>query len=137
MNLRDQLQAIYDQHGSLTPGLVVDAARDEGSPLHARFEWDDSVAGEAWRRQQAHELIRSVRVVHSRPDKPDLSVRAFHAVRSDDGFAYCPTDVVLADPVLTQVVLADMAREWKQLRERYDQFTEFRALVIADLAIAS
>ena len=36
--------------GVLTPSAVVESARDEGSPLHDKFEWDDGVAAEAWRR---------------------------------------------------------------------------------------
>lgn len=134
MSLRDQLQVIYDDHGKLTPTIVVDTARDEGHPLHSRFEWNDAIAGELHRRDQAQELIRSVRVVHTREDKPDLSVRAFHAVRDGDGYAYRSTDDVLSDPLLSKLVLADMEREWKQLRGRYDSFAEFRSLVLSDMA---
>lgn len=137
MSLRDQLQAVYEQHGRLTPTIIVDAARPKKHPLHARFEWDDRVAGEAYRRQQAQDLIQSVKVVHSRDDKPDLSVRAFHAIRDGEGFAYKPTDEILSDPLLTKMLLADMHREWLTLRQRYEHFLEFRELVLADLGIAS
>jgi hypothetical protein len=33
MSLRDQLQAIYNERGKLTPTIVVDEARDESHPL--------------------------------------------------------------------------------------------------------
>lgn len=56
------LKAVEDRHGRLTASAVVDAARDEESPLHARFEWNDGVAAERWRLEQARELIRGVRV---------------------------------------------------------------------------
>lgn len=58
MDLRTALQGIYDQHQQLTPAIVVDEARDAAHPLHSRFDWNDATAGEAWRRQQAHELIQ-------------------------------------------------------------------------------
>lgn len=48
--------------GRFAPNDVVEAARDEDSPLHAFFEWDDSLAAEAHRVEQARRLIRSVRV---------------------------------------------------------------------------
>ena len=137
MSLREQLQAIYEEHGKLTPTLVVDTARDADHPLHSRLEWDDALAGEAYRRQQAHDLIQSVRIVHDRADKEPLSVRAFHAVRDEDGHAYRPTDEILDDPLLTKMLMADMKREWLTLRARYEHFAEFRQLVAADLEIAS
>lgn len=138
MNLRDLLQAIYDEHGKLTPAIVVDVARAEDHPLHSRFEWDDAVAGEAWRRHQAHELIRSVRVVYKNADEknPEKSVRAFHAIRNETGHVYEPLDRVVNDEFSRQLVLRDMEREWLALRRRYEQFAEFVEMVRRDLDAA-
>lgn len=135
MSLRDQLLAIYDTHGELTPELIVDAARVESHPLHDRFEWDDKVAGEAWRRDQAHELIRSVRVIYREADDKEgaRSVRAFHAVRSEQRHVYEPTEKVAGDPLLRQMVLRDMEREWRQLQRRYGHFVEFLEMLRRDL----
>lgn len=135
MSLRDELQNIYNQHGQLTPSLVVDVARNKQHPLHDRFEWNDKVAGEAWRRQQAHELIRSVKVVYREADdtNPEKSVRAFHAVRADKGHVYEPVDKVIADEFTRRLVLQDMEREWRALHRRYQNFEEFAALVRRDL----
>jgi hypothetical protein len=136
MDLRTALQGIYDQHQQLTPAIVVDEARDETHPLHNRFDWNDATAGEAWRRQQAHELIRSVRVVYREADdtNPQKSVRAFHAVRRDTGHVYEPVDAVLADDFTKRLVLADMEREWKALHRRYQDFAEFAAMIRRDIA---
>lgn len=49
--------------GVLTPDDVVEAARDPASPLHERFEWDDSKAAHAHRIYQARKVIASVRVI--------------------------------------------------------------------------
>lgn len=133
MSLRDQLQTIYEEHGRLTPAIVVDAARAEDHPLHDRFEWDDAIAGEQYRRHQAHELIRFAKVSRAREDSTIATARAFQAVRDEEGFAYKPTDEVLGDPLMTKLVLADMEREWRQLKARYEAFKEFRELVLADL----
>jgi hypothetical protein len=135
MSLRDHLQQIYDRHAKLTPDLVVTEARDPSHPLHDRFEWDDAVAGEAWRREQAHQLIRSVKVVYRQADEKssEKSVRAFHAVRSDQGHVYEPVEKVTSDPFTAQLVLRDMEREWQTLRRRYEGFAEFYAMVRRDL----
>jgi hypothetical protein len=138
-DLRGQLQAVYDQHSELTPDLVVDVARDPEHPLHSRFEWDDSVAGEAWRRQQAHDLIRKVKVVYREADEsgPEKSVRAFHAVRSDKGHVYEPVEKVVADDFTRRLLLNDMEREWKALHQRYQEFEEFLAMVRRDVSDAA
>lgn len=139
MNLREELQAIYDRHGRLTPALVLEDARNEAHPLHDRFEWNDSVAADKYREQQAHELIRSVKVVYREADEhsPKRTVRAFHAVRGDAGHTYEPVDKVQQDPFLKRLVLADMEREWKALHRRYEQFAEFVDMVRRDLEEAA
>lgn len=49
----------------LTPSAVVEAARDAASPLHPLFEWDDDLAAEAYRLDQARAVIRTVLVTVS------------------------------------------------------------------------
>ena len=54
------LAELESSGGRLTPNGVVEAARDAASPLHYHFEWDDSVAAEQHRLDQARRLITSV-----------------------------------------------------------------------------
>lgn len=130
MNLREQMQSIYDKHGRLEPAIVVEEARDVSHPLHSRFEWDDSVAAHRYRLDQAHELITSIKITFRKAeDTQERSVRAFHAVRDGKGFAYEPVEKVVNNPVIREVVLADMEREWRQLYQRYKTFSEFTAMV--------
>ena len=135
MSLRDQLQAIHEQHGHITPALVVDTARDESHPLHERFEWDDKQAGEAYRLHQARQMIRSVRVVYREADEREgeRSVRAYHAVRTERGNIYQPADEIVSSPFLTQLLLRDMERDWQQLKRRWARFSEFTELIKKDL----
>lgn len=134
MNLREQMQSIYDKHGRLEPAIVVEEARDVSHPLHSRFEWDDSVAAHRYRLDQAHELITSIKITFRKAeDTQERSVRAFHAVRDGKGFAYEPVEKVVNNPVIREVVLADMEREWRQLYQRYSTFSEFITMVQRDL----
>jgi len=134
-SLRDALQEVYDRRGELTPRLVVAEWRDPDHPQHGRLEWDDAVAGEKFREVQARELIRSVHIVYRKADgkKPEGRVRAWQSVRSEDGHTYRPSDEIATDPLLRQIVLMDMTREWKQLKARYQAFAEFSQMVLADL----
>lgn len=131
MSLRDELDRIRSEYGRLTPNNVVRAATPKTAPLHDRFDWDDKVAGPKWRRHQAQDLIVSVRMVYREPtaEQEGADVRAFHAVRDDDGYHYEPAETIAADPILSELVLRDMRRQWQDLHRRYGHFVEFVELV--------
>ena len=88
---------------------VVDVARDPKHPLHPRFEWDDSIAAEKWRLEQAGQLLR----VTFRPDpaKP-RDLRAFVAIKGEDSPTsdYKPLEEVAADPFASELLLRQMKR---------------------------
>lgn len=63
--IKDTLQALADANGGrLDAPAVVEAAKDENSPLHACFDWNvNSAAYKHW-VQTARALIRSVKIVY-------------------------------------------------------------------------
>lgn len=61
--------------GILTPDAVVEDARDESSPLHEQFTWDDTEAAKQWRLEQARTLIRSVKIEIKADEKTVSTVR--------------------------------------------------------------
>lgn len=141
MDLRTALMQVRTERGVLTPRTVLESARPVDSPLHHRFEWDDARAGEKYRLQQAHELIRVVRVKLPSDDPVEQrEVRAFQAVRTegDDAsrYVYEPAEEVAYDPLLRAIVLRDMERAWRELRLRYETFAEFVEMVRRDLDAA-
>ena len=133
MNLREQLIALHQKHGKLTPRLVVAAARPKNSALHSRFEWDDKVAGEKYRESQAADLIRSVKITYAVDDRQE-SVRSFVSVQRDGENVYDPLEQVVEDEMLTEVVLRAMELEWRQMKARYGRFREFAEMVRSDIA---
>lgn len=62
VEVKAALAEIETKLGTLTPEVVVDAAKDPDSILHEYFEWDNKVAGAAYRIEQARALIRRVKV---------------------------------------------------------------------------
>lgn len=134
--LRDHLQSIYDQKGKLTPALVLDEARDPNHPLHHRFQWDDSKAAEAYRLQQARDLIRSVRVTYREATEKEQSraVRGFVAPRSPDKpNEYIPVEEALADPLTRKLLLKQMERQWQDMKRQYGHMVEFWQLLKPDV----
>ena len=131
----DSLQAVYDRHGMLTPGLLLEEARDPSHPLHSRFEWDDTEAAERWRLYQARKLIQLGRTVYraEKGNQPARDVRSWQAIPDPDhGAVFEPVEKVARDELLTAMVLRDMERDWKLLKARYGHFAEFARMVRED-----
>lgn len=81
VDVAQRLRTLYVTAGnSLREADVLADARDEASPLHGYFEWDDTAAAEAHRLSQASALIRRVKVqVITQPDTDPIKVRAYVA----------------------------------------------------------
>lgn len=137
MTVREALQEVYDRRGELSPKVVLEEARNNASPLHSHFTWDDSEAAELWRREEAHRLIQSVRVKYRREDtQQSVEIRQWHAVSAPSGMVYEPAQKIVDDPLLRAIVLRDMERSWRELRSRYESFSEFSEMIKRDLEAA-
>lgn len=114
------LTKIMDANGSeLRPKDVVEAARDPKNPLHRHFEWDDSAAAEAYRLEQAREIVRIVRV--EQEDAPP--VRAFLSV-NDGKTSYRATAEVQSSVHLQDLVLKAALRELQAFQVRYAEISD-------------
>lgn len=76
--VKSRLAALENEHGQLTPSLVVADARQKDSPLHAMFDWNIKEAAEKWWLQQARTIIRSVKLVIT---TENIAVHTPHYVR--------------------------------------------------------
>ena len=145
MSTQEALQSLYDEHGTLTPSLVVAAAVDPSHELHPRFVWDDSEAAKRYRLVQASGLIRSVHIRIDRgEDSEPVRVRAFVADRemslsqeSPDSEDLCgtyrPVEEVVASDVLRTAWFRSLAREWQSLKRKAGASREFADMVLRDL----
>jgi Mor family transcriptional regulator len=100
---------------SVTAERVVEAARDARTELHRCFEWDDTVASEKYRLEQARRLLRKITVVHDVNDNlfsrsTQVKVRAFESVRLDEeksgSRVYMPTLDALSNGELREQIFA-------------------------------
>lgn len=101
---------------SETPQDVVDAAKAKSHPLHRHFEWDDKVAANAHRVDQARALIRIVRVESDDSKEP---VRAFFSVKDDGGQRYQPVEKVLTSASMQLSLLKAARRDLDAFKVRY------------------
>ena len=120
-----------ERKGKLTPKALVDASRPEDAPLHDEFEWDDAIAAEAYREEQAGYIIRSIEVV---PEATEHPVRAFVSVTTiseDDEdapqrpkYEYRSVNTLMRSTEGRNFVLARAMRELASFRLKYLALSE-------------
>ena len=125
-------QRIYDlveeRDGIILAEDVLKDARDDGSPLHDFFEWDDSEAAEHWRLNQARYLLRSIHVVLKNDEGEEEQTRFTYNVTDtpdDDGEGqrvYCTIQRVLTDDEIRAQVVEQAMRQLQSWRDRPDYF---------------
>jgi hypothetical protein len=70
--------ALAEKHGgTITPEIILAEAKRKRSPLHGFFCWDDTEAAAEYRRIQAQQLIRRIKVTITGGDERHIRVRAF------------------------------------------------------------
>lgn len=124
----DQIEILRERNGGFVQAMdVVNEARPKKSPLHPVFEWDDDVAAELYREDQARHLIRSVVIVSREADdeNPEHIVRAFVHIKTESASAYTSVGIAMGDESMRQHVLDRAWREIESWRRRYENLEEF------------
>ena len=117
--------------GLLQPEAVVAAARPLTSPLHSRFEWDNSVAGQQYRIWQARQLIRiTVEVMQQTGESMNVFVSLTPDRDRESGGYRVLTDV-LSDSQMRQQMLEDAMEELNLFREKYKKLRELSEIFSA------
>lgn len=55
---------------TITAKELLDASRNDDAPLHSCFEWDDTIAAEKYRVEQARHIINSIEIRFVDADNP-------------------------------------------------------------------
>lgn len=93
----ERVHALTGADGVVTPDALVDDARDESSPLHSLFEWDDATAAERHRIDTARSIIRSV-TYHVTYNRFTVAVPAYVHIGRSRERGYVRTDEVSERP---------------------------------------
>lgn len=111
--------------GVIRPVDVVEAARDEDSPLHDWFQWDDGEAAHQYRLLQARNLLRVY--VNVEPASDAEPVRAFVSLTSDrakEGGGYRALAEVMADDGLRDQLLRDAFVQFRNMQKKYQHLKQ-------------
>jgi hypothetical protein len=128
----ERLEAIRVAHGGdLHPADVVEDARADASPLHPLFQWDDNIAAEEYRKEQARHIIRHITVVFERPPAKAKTVRAFVSIQRQEETAYTSVQEAMSHADLRAQVVKQAWRELQGWRQRYQDLQELASIFAA------
>jgi hypothetical protein len=104
--------------GVIHPADVVEAARDDQSPLHDLFQWDDGEAAHQFRLIQARKVLQVYVVME---EVEQTNVRAFVSLTTDrvNGGGYRAMADVMNDDELCRQMLSDAFVQLRNLRTKY------------------
>ena len=130
--------ALYRKHGSLTPDLLIKAARPRNSPLHDEFTWDADQALAEVQRSQALYLIRVISLEITEVDTGHIyRGREFVLNPVDlEGGEYISVRTALSDPEMREQVIERLKERLLSLRDELKAFKEFAEVVAAITVVA-
>ena len=120
------LKSLADEN-NLSPESVLETARNENSPLHNLFEWDNVIAAEKYRLNQARQIIQQIVIVNDHPNAEPRQIRAFVTESKNDGH-YQLITTVIENPDTYEVLLRRAKFELQIFKNKYKSIVEFRDL---------
>lgn len=121
-----------EKEGRLNAQTLVDVSRPDDAPLHEEFEWDDSVAGEEWRKHQARNIINTIVIVPEVEEKP--IIRAYYKIQSS-GSNYESLQTIIRNKDKHQELLEQAKREFESYKAKYTTLKELDKLFEAGASI--
>jgi hypothetical protein len=103
------LAEIEKEHGNLQPKTIVASSMTTHKELNPCFTWDNKVAGNLWREEEARELCRSVVIVYdSRKDDEPVVMQGWVSVTTEEyGQGYVSTTRIVEDESLAEQAVND------------------------------
>lgn len=92
----EELERIRERDGGVTVDAMLEEARPDEAPLHPLCTWDDSIAGEKWRKHELRQVPRSLKVITSEKESRPAYVHIQPAVSGQSGY-YQDTKVAIAN----------------------------------------
>ena len=131
------IQGMQCRRGEVLPHYVVEESRPEEAILHSCFEWQDDIAAEKYREEQARSILRNIIVYQEIPesvtDKKVVQVveslpqpaytRAFVNVKQQ-GSKYVSMETAMSDEDLRRQLVARALEELTWFRRKHAELSE-------------
>lgn len=104
-----------------TPKNILEFARNEESELHKCFEWDDTIAAEKYRLQQARQIVCNI-IYQEDSKEESAKLRVFYSQSSTN--TYQPTKVLIRNENTYKELLMQAKSELRAFKNKYRMLTE-------------
>lgn len=112
---------------NVKPQQIVDYAKNPSTELHKCFTWDNDLAAEKWRLQEARQVVCSLVIVESNSDgENDTPIRVFHKTDNEDG--YKPIQFILHDKDEYRKLLERCEYDLRNLKKKYQSISEYQEI---------
>jgi len=118
------------KNGEIKPEEVVESARDENSPIHNNFEWDNTVAGRAYRLWQARQLITCKFNIDGSKEQQYYNIRT--VVNKIPTRGYFTKEKILSDKDMYIQLLREAIGEIKYWKKKYIEIKELAPIINED-----
>lgn len=126
----EMIEEMHNKGIDVTPEVLLDASRDENSPTHCEFEWDDTVAAEKYRVQQAKELISHIRIVRVDNKPGEYKERGFVPVPGGKS-VYVPLETALGKEEYREHLLKQARNDTEVYLAKYRRLEELAGVTTA------
>ena len=128
-------QELENTEEGLTPKRLVDVSRPEDAPMHKEFEWNDSVAAEKYRENQAYKVIKDLIVVKTDAGKErelnlieDAPDRAFVST-GENAHKYVSLYTALTNESWRDSLLESAKRDMMAFKAKYHRLTQLSKII--------
>ena len=117
-----------------TPKTVLQyAIEHEDSVLYKQFEWDDSKAGEKYRKTQARQILNHI--IIRQIEEEEINVRAFESIHVEEedveeARLYVNTVEALRDDDQRQLILNEVKSLFNQASNKLDAYNNCISLLL-------
>ena len=124
---------------SITAKDLLDASRDVNAPLHSCFEWDDSVAAELYRTEQARRIIAGLEITIIKDNNAPIKTRYFlnvQPVTPKKQGEFVAFDVAFNNDDYHKQILHNALNELRAFQRKYRTYRELSIVFDAIDAVA-
>ena len=124
------IQNLADEHGEVTPELLLESARPEDSILHSCYEWDDAKAAEKYRLNQSKMIISNLIVVSADNGQEMPQTNAFVTIKErNEKAAYVSIFRAMADRTTKEQVIKNASAEMAMFIKKYENIINVAELL--------
>lgn len=127
------MEEIEARDGEVTKEAFLEASRPEDSPTHNCFEWDDSVAAEKFRLNQAYHVILDLEVTVAEDTSGSRTPAYVNVIKktTSESAKYKSIDIAMSDDEMRMNVIRNALSEFEKTKVKYSHLVELTSIFTA------